>query len=334
MADAPTSRARLWTWAPALAVLLAGIVGIVALVRDEPGPSIGTAEHAAPATPPIEGEQRGTVHGARGSSGRAGDPAARDAEAPPRVVVPAHDEPPNATERESGTAALHSRVDGPASAEIARARTSSQIATSAAAPNSAPAQPPAPSTVAFGTDGRLPVASPVTGETGRAAAPPRSAPVLSPRGAGERQEERDEEVPAEVPLVTMVSSSSEVEVGASVSVTVRIAAARDIGHAPFHVSFDPQVLRFERGDEGPFLSSDGTPTAFFAAPTSDGAAVVVGLSRLGRIAGASGAGVLCTLHFVAVGPGSAELAFASAKLRDSANDIVPAQFGAASVSVR
>ena len=94
------------------------------------------------------------------------------------------------------------------------------------------------------------------------------------------------------------------------------------------------MLRFEGADEGPFLRGGGKQTAFFAAPTSDGASVVVGLSRLGRGDGISGGGELCTLRFSVIGAGSAGLAFDRAKVRDSENRIAPASFVAAAVSVR
>jgi hypothetical protein len=103
---------------------------------------------------------------------------------------------------------------------------------------------------------------------------------------------------------------------------------------PFHLTFDPRVLQFEFGEEGPFLSGDGAQTAFFAATTTDGSAVVVGLSRLGRVGGVGGDGGLCVLHFTAAAPGDAGLGFAGAKVRDSANRIVPSIFDAALLVVR
>ena len=114
---------------------------------------------------------------------------------------------------------------------------------------------------------------------------------------------------------------------------IQIASASDVGHVPFHIVFNPLVLRFDYGTEGAFLSSDGRQTAFFASATTDGAAVVVGLSRLGRGNGVSGGGDLCVLHFTAVGQGNAGLGFARAKVRDSSNQIVPANFLAANVVV-
>jgi hypothetical protein len=151
--------------------------------------------------------------------------------------------------------------------------------------------------------------------------------------ATEPQDEDDDLENTVPPMVRMIPSSVRPGVGERVTIAVAIAAGTDVGHVPFHVVFDPRVLRFEYGEEGGFLGSDGRQTAFFASLASDGARVVVGLSRLGRGNGIHGGGVICVLHFTAVAPGNAALGFVSAKVRDSANQIVPAQFIAASVSV-
>ena len=132
----------------------------------------------------------------------------------------------------------------------------------------------------------------------------------------------------------MLPSASVINVGGSLAVSVVISSASDVGHVPFHVQFDSRVLQFEQGQEGGFLGSDGTQTAFFAAPTSRGDAVVVGLSRLGRVDGVDGAGELCVLHFTAVGPGNTMLSFARAKVRDSTNRIVPSVFTPTAIAVQ
>jgi len=132
----------------------------------------------------------------------------------------------------------------------------------------------------------------------------------------------------------MIPSAAVVGVGQPLIVSIALFGGTDVGHVPFHVVFDPSVLRFESGQEGGFLAGDGNPTAFFAAATSAGDAVVVGLSRLGRVGGIDGDGELCVLQFTALGPGEAGLAFARAKVRDSTNRIVPSLFVPARVTVQ
>lgn len=149
-------------------------------------------------------------------------------------------------------------------------------------------------------------------------------------GAGERKPTRT----ATGPRVWMTPSTSVLNVGERLTLSVDIDGLSDVGHVPFQVTFDPAVLQFDSGDEGGYLASDGKQTAFFAAPTSSGDTVVVGLSRLGRVKGVGGAGRLCDLHFVAIGSGPANLAFVKAKVRNSSNQIVDAEFRPASVDVR
>jgi len=139
--------------------------------------------------------------------------------------------------------------------------------------------------------------------------------------------------PAGPALVRMAANPSRVSAGQRVSLTFEIASATDVGHVPFHVTFDPSVLQFEVGEQGPFLGSDGSQTAFFASATSDGASVVVGLSRIGRVRGVDGSGLLCVLHFNAVGPGDAALAFARNKVRDSSGNVTLALFQTTQVIV-
>ena len=129
----------------------------------------------------------------------------------------------------------------------------------------------------------------------------------------------------------MIPSSTELLAGDPVSITVDISSAADVGHVPFHFNYNAEVLEFEYGAEGSFLGSDGVQTAFFA--TASRNAVVVGLSRLGRVEGVSGGGELCVLHFTAVAPGNAALGFSRAKVRDSSNRIVPSVFESAAVVV-
>ncbi len=135
------------------------------------------------------------------------------------------------------------------------------------------------------------------------------------------------------PRVTMVPLGDAV-VGGRLSMEIHIFAAHNVGSVPFHLVFNPGVLRFEAGREGPFMSRDGRATAFFAAPTSSGDRVVVGLSRLGRGDGADGSGLLCTLDFEVTGSGPAGMTFQRAKVRNAENQIVPAFFEPALLSTR
>jgi hypothetical protein len=150
--------------------------------------------------------------------------------------------------------------------------------------------------------------------------------------SAERKPAADDPEPSSFAVVMMRPSASQVFVGDTLSLAITIDGASDVSHAPFHVRFDPTVLRFVSGEEGSFLAGDGGPTAFFASETSAGGSVVVGLSRLGHVPGISGSGDLCILHFEVVGQGPSQLGFARAKIRDASNAIVPSEFIAAIVN--
>jgi hypothetical protein len=162
-------------------------------------------------------------------------------------------------------------------------------------------------------------------------------PLSEPPESEERRRpepQAEKEPPDSTPFVQLSPSPSVLAVGGHLAVGVLISGASDVGHVPFHLLYNSQVLQFEYGEEGLFLGSNGGQTAFFAAPASSSGAVVVGLSRLGGGEGASGGGQLCVLHFTAIGPGAAGFAFSREKVRDSGNSIMPAIFVPAEVIVQ
>ena len=155
-----------------------------------------------------------------------------------------------------------------------------------------------------------------------------------PREEQEQEQEPEQEPPAPVAKVRMNPVRPLFAVGDAVPVTVEISSGTDVGHVPFYVDFDPRVLRFDRGEEGPFLGLDGVSTMFVAAQSGAGDSVVVGLSRLGQSPGIDGDGRLCVLYFVAIAPGTSNLRFDRAKVKDSTNRTVRAEFEPAAVTVR
>ena len=135
------------------------------------------------------------------------------------------------------------------------------------------------------------------------------------------------------PRVRLVPERRDLQVGERLVLRIEMVGGNDVGSVPFHLRFNPAVLEFLGGFEGSFLGSDGRATAFFAAPTSRGDEVVVGLSRLGAGEGIAGGGVLCELEFQVVGSGDAGLAFSREKVRDAHNRIVASAFDAGQVLV-
>jgi len=140
--------------------------------------------------------------------------------------------------------------------------------------------------------------------------------------------------PLTIPMIRMLPPSAEVSVGNRLTIRIEIVDGTNVGSVPFHVVYNPAVLEYESGEEGSFLGRDGRQTAFFAAAMSNGREVAVGLSRLGRGEGVAGAGELCTLTFFVVGPGDAALGFTRAHVRDSTNQILPAEFEGLTLAAR
>lgn len=134
--------------------------------------------------------------------------------------------------------------------------------------------------------------------------------------------------------VRMLAKPSRPSVGTTVLVKLKIKSKGPVASVPFHLHFDPAVLKFERAVEGTFLNRGGAQTAFFAELASTGDEVIVGLSRLGQDSGVKGKGTLCLLEFRALGSGDAGLTFTNEKLKDTGSMEMPAVFDTASVTVR
>jgi hypothetical protein len=75
----------------------------------------------------------------------------------------------------------------------------------------------------------------------------------------------------------------------------------------FDLVFPDGVLAYDGATEGGFLSAGGADTSLQVA--SQPGNLVVGLSRLGAVGGASGSGTLVTLRFRAVGSGNGSIQF-------------------------
>jgi len=138
--------------------------------------------------------------------------------------------------------------------------------------------------------------------------------------------------------VWVLPQSSIVQVGAAVTVAIKIRDARNVGSVPFTLQYDPSILELVSSSpmEGSFLRRDGSPTSFLAkaASPAGGGGVVVGLSRLGGGRGARGQGILCTLTFRARSAGVTPLAFSRASVMDPSAQPLEARFEAATITVR
>ena len=110
------------------------------------------------------------------------------------------------------------------------------------------------------------------------------------------------------------------------AVEVRIdASGHEIAHAPYHVLFDPAVLRIVSAVEGDFFRAAGVSSTFI--PNIGPGRLIVGHSQFSGSQSVSGSGTLMVITFEGVAPGDATLTFDRVALADRTNDAVPAQAG-------
>lgn len=161
--------------------------------------------------------------------------------------------------------------------------------------------------------------------------PENDAPSSEGAAAGTAPEER----PRGPATVQLVPSKPSYSVGETIVVQVYVAGAQNVGSIPFHLRYNKDVLQYiPPAQEGPFMSSDGTSTVFLASDTGGGGEVVVGLSRMGGGAGASGSGNVATFQFQAVAPGDCGFVFTGASVKDPQARNVPASFSTVAVRVQ
>jgi len=144
----------------------------------------------------------------------------------------------------------------------------------------------------------------------------------------------DGDFPPQLARVRLVAMDTGYEPGETVVVEVRIEKAENVGSVPFRLRYDLDVLKFDPpATEGTFLSADGTDTVFLVSDTRGEGEIVVGLSRLGAVPGAQGAGTLATFEFEALSAGNAGFAFADANVKDPQAQNLPASFDAPTVMI-
>ncbi len=132
--------------------------------------------------------------------------------------------------------------------------------------------------------------------------------------------------------ISFVPGSVDTVSGSVFPLAVNIENAWNVAHAPFYITYDPQLVEYVGAAEGTFMNADGTSTTFQA--TAANGRVLVGLSRFGRGAGAEGAGTLATFQFRALAPGTGVLAFTNNSVKDPAMRNLPSIWTPAQLRVQ
>ncbi|MEA2600510.1 MAG: ral secretion pathway protein [Acidobacteriota bacterium] len=102
--------------------------------------------------------------------------------------------------------------------------------------------------------------------------------------------------------------------GDTFEVRVQAEAGQPVSHLPLSLSFNPAVLSVEKVEAGDFLG--GASESQVLSDTSRPGALVIGASRLGKVAGVKGSGTVARITFRALAAGSSPLGF-EAKALDS-----------------
>ncbi len=107
------------------------------------------------------------------------------------------------------------------------------------------------------------------------------------------------------------------------TVALEVSSVADLYGLSFDMTFPPSLLSFVSAQEENYLSADGALSTSFQAVENPTGNLVVGLSRLGDVAGAGGSGVLLLLTFEALSSGEGQLSFPSSTAFDAAGEPIP-----------
>jgi hypothetical protein len=117
-------------------------------------------------------------------------------------------------------------------------------------------------------------------------------------------------------------------------VALIIENANEVASAPLGVQFDPKVLRLTDIGRGDFFSADGQIPVFTKNIQNDSGSAIVNLNRLPQTPGATGSGVLVSLTFQAVGPGTTQITIPNLNVRNTQQQTVFSGSPSMTVTVR
>jgi general secretion pathway protein D len=122
--------------------------------------------------------------------------------------------------------------------------------------------------------------------------------------------------------------------GSTFTLQLDADSARDLVAAPFHLKFDPQLLRLQEIAVGGLLSSDGQKVIFTRNILNDAGDATVNLNRLPGAGGVNGSGTLAVFTFQAIKPGATVVTFSELGARNSAMQPVTTDLPHAGVMIQ
>ncbi len=183
-------------------------------------------------------------------------------------------------------------------------------------------------------------AAPATTPSQQTAPPLAPAPTATPRAPGVAPVQAAP-APAAQPApntppgqISVVVPATQFQSGAATPYTVPIVATNlpPVGTLTLRVSYNPTVLRAQTAAQGTFMNQGGATTTFVPQIDANAGVVTLTLSRSNAASLASGGGLIGSIQFLAMSPGSSQVVVSGIAV---GADGQPAavQFGAATVVV-
>jgi hypothetical protein len=97
----------------------------------------------------------------------------------------------------------------------------------------------------------------------------------------------------------------------SITLSLEATSVTDLYGIAFDLAYPSAALRFDAITEGSFLDQSGAIDTSLQVAENPPGTLIVGLSRLGQVAGRSGTGSVLRLEFSRVAAGSGDLTFAN-----------------------
>jgi general secretion pathway protein D len=190
-----------------------------------------------------------------------------------------------------------------------------------AAPNGPPDQPTsAQPTPAQPTPAQPGISPPAT-------APPATAPPMA-----------DAAKPADKPAgnasVHFLPEQAVTSVQGVITVALVIENGIDVASSPLQFQFDSKVVKLNDVGRGDFFSGDGQIPVFTKNIRNDAGTAFINLNRLPGTPGANGSGVLATMVFQGVGPGTTTISVPSLSVRNSQGQVIAAGTPTITVTVK
>jgi general secretion pathway protein D len=141
--------------------------------------------------------------------------------------------------------------------------------------------------------------------------------------------------PAQPATIALFSPGTEFQSGSTAPYTVPITAANlpEVGTLTIRVSYNPMVLRAQAAVQGTFMNQGTVTATFIPNVNPDAGTVELVFSRPPNTTGASGSGLIGSIQFQAMSPGSSQIGMTGTALAPGGQPVA-VQFAPATVVVR